>query len=154
MKLLEHTTTAWLLPRLSCRDQTAAVREMVAALAASGMVRDPEQLLRELIAREQDASTAVGHGIAIPHARSSQVVRLCLAAATLAKPLPVAGDDGQPIDVLFLLVGADGQSVALLRVLARLARMVKHDTFLAALRGAATPQQMRQALADHDDRHV
>jgi mannitol/fructose-specific phosphotransferase system IIA component (Ntr-type) len=143
-----------MLPRESSPDWATAVQRLVGVLAASQTVREPERLLERILARELEDSTSVGHGVSIPHARTRQVDRVCLAVMSLTAPIPTAADDPRPVDILFLLVGPESDPAAMLRVLARLARLVKHESLLADLRAAASPAQMLAVLAEHDARHA
>ena len=150
MNLTDYTTEAAFLPHLKCADLTGAVRELVGTLAADGVTGDPEQLVDDILRREREGSTAVGGGLVIPHARSSAVTRVRLAVATLAEPLAVGAADGRPADVVLLLVGPMGDPRLMLRVLARMARLVRQRTLLDDLRAAADADSLRQALAGAD----
>ncbi len=146
MELLDYTTPAGFLPRLECKDLDDVIDRLVQVLVAAGAVGDPAGLTAEIRRREQETSTAIGGGLAVPHARFPAVKTLRLAAATLAPPLEIPAADDQPVDVVVLIVGPVGDSRLMLRVLARLARLVHQGRFLADLRRAATPAQMAAAF--------
>ena len=154
MKLLDYTQESGLLPALECRDRTEAIRLLVAGLVASGTVAEPELLLEEILLREQEGSTAIGGGLSIPHARFRSVQRVQLAVATLATPLEIFSEDGQPVDVIILIVGPVGDPRQMLRVLARLARLVKQGTFLDDLRVANTPAGMLEVIGAAEGRYA
>ena len=80
-------------------------------------------------------------------ARHAAVPEVRVAVATLADPLEVPSEDGQPVDVVILLVGPDGDPRQMLRVLARLARAVKSTAFLDGLREAGGAADLRSAFA-------
>ncbi len=154
MKLLDYTQESGLLPALECRDRTEAIRLLVAGLVASGTVAEPDLLVEEILLREQEGSTAIGGGLSIPHARFRSVQRVQLAVATLATPLEILSEDGQPVDVIILIVGPVGDPRQMLRVLARLARLVKQGTFLDDLRAASTPAGMLEVIGTAEGRYA
>jgi len=147
MKLKDYTTDDAFLPHVKCASVREVVADLVAALAASGEVRDEESVVAEVMRREAEGSTAIGGGLVIPHARHAAVPRVRMAVATLAEPLDIPSEDGRPVDVVILLVGPDGDPRQMLRVLARLARVVKSEEFVDALRAAADAAGLRESFA-------
>ncbi len=144
MKLSDYTTESGFLPKLKC----GSVEEAVAHLVAEVGTPDPQGLVRDVMHRETEGSTSVGGGLVIPHARSRHAPRLRIAVATLGEPLPVPADDGRPVDVVILLVGPLGDPRQMLRILARLARLVKQGGFVDDLRRAATAADLSRAFAN------
>jgi len=154
MKLLDYTQESGLLPALECRDRTEAIRLLVAGLVEAGTVAEPDLLVEEILLREQEGSTAIGGGLSIPHARFRSVQRVQLAVATLTTPLEILSEDGRPVDVIILIVGPVGDPRQMLRVLARLARLVKQGTFLDDLRAASTPAGMLEVIGSAEGRYA
>jgi len=146
MNLLDYTVDAGFLTRLPCKSVEAAVARLVAQLVECGDVSSGEGLLREVMRREEEGSTAIGGGLVIPHARYQDVHRVQVAVATLAEPLDIPSEDGKPVDIIILLVGPQKAPRQMLRVLARLARLVRQDSFLQSLREAGTSDQLRAAF--------
>lgn len=150
MKLLEYTTESGFLPRIKCEDIAEGVAVLVESLQSSGRIRDPEQAVADVLRREKEGSTAIGGGLAIPHARSQAVSEVSVAVATLEQPIAIDSEDGSRVDVLILLVGPDGDPRLMLRVLARLARLVKQPSFLDGLRRAETARDVQSVFAQLD----
>jgi mannitol/fructose-specific phosphotransferase system IIA component (Ntr-type) len=146
MKLLDYTIENGFLPQIKCDTVEAVVQALVEQLVSGGEATDPDALLAEILRREEEGSTAIGGGLVIPHARFHGVRRVLVAVATLAEPLDIPTADGKPVDVVILLVGPDGDPRRMLKVLARLARLVKQDNFLATLRKCTTPRSLRLAF--------
>ena len=150
MKLLDYTIESGFLPHIKCGDVTDAVSQLVQSLADAGHVSNSQALVDEVMRREEEGSTAIGGGLVIPHARSAEVQQVQVAVATLIDPLQVPAEDNQPVDVVILLIGPEGDPRLMLRVLARLARLVKHSSFLDLLRGSGTPDELRAVFAQLD----
>ncbi|MFO7652352.1 MAG: PTS sugar transporter subunit IIA [Candidatus Krumholzibacteriia bacterium] len=148
MRLVDYTSVHSFLPRQDSPDLTDAVKRLVDSFAAAGAVREPARLLEEIMRREQEGSTALASGLAIPHARADLVDTLHLGVATLAHPVEPGNETPAPIDVVILIVGPRGDPRHMLRILARLARVVKHGALLPRLRDSSTPEAMREALLD------
>lgn len=148
MDLLDFTTPDGFLPRLDCNSLGEAVEQLVERLAAGGDVSSPDLLAQEVMRREIEGSTAIGGGLVIPHARFSGVRAVCLGVATLVEPLDLSAEDGRPVDIVILLVGPQKDPRQMLRVLARLARLVRQDAFLQSLRKAESADELQAAFAE------
>ena len=146
MNLLDYTIDTGFLSQLKCESLTEVVAHLVAPLAAAGEVANSDALVAEVMRREVEGSTAVGGGLVIPHARMSQVTSLRIVLGTIATPLDLAAVDERAVDVAILLVGPLGDSRQMLRVLARLARLVKDAQFLDTLRGAQSSDNLRDTF--------
>ncbi len=111
-------------------------------LAQGGEITDVGPLVQEVMRREGEGSTAIGGGLVIPHARFSGVPEVRIAVATLAEPLDIPSEDGRLVDVVILLVGPKEDPRQMLRVLARLARLVRNGSFLDGLRNATDAAEL------------
>ncbi len=147
MNLRDYTIQTGFLPQLKCESLGQAVACLVATHAEAGIVAEPDELVTEVMRRETEGSTAVGGGLVIPHARCAQVTEVHIAVATLADAVDLGAADGRPVDIAILLIGPSGDPLLMLRVLARLARLVKDDSFLDGLRQATTAAELRTAFS-------
>lgn len=147
MELMDYTTPGAFLPRIQSGNLNEAVTRLVNLVLDRGDAQAVEDLVGEVMRREQEGSTALGGGLVIPHARFHGVREVRLAVATLADPVAIPTEDGRPVDIVILLVGPEGDPRQMLRVLARLARLVRHDSFLRGLREAATAADLQAAFA-------
>jgi PTS system nitrogen regulatory IIA component len=121
---------------LHAADKAQALAELAARAAALGGLA-PQTILDALMARERLGSTAMGQGIAIPHARLSPGPRCIYGVfARLAKPLPFDAVDDAPVDLLLLLVGPEGAGSDYLQALACAARLLRDPERAARLRRA------------------
>lgn len=147
MNLRDYTIQTGFLPQLKCESLGQAVASLVATHAEAGVVTASDELVTEVMRREAEGSTAVGGGLVIPHARCAQVSEVHIAVATLAEGLDLNAGDGREVDIVILLIGPSGDPRQMLRVLARLARLVKHDSFLDGLRQATSAAELIEAFA-------
>ena len=122
-------------------DATAAdKKKLLAELARkAGAIVDvlPERLLAELVKREELGSTGMGGGVAIPHARFHQVTKPFGMLIRLRKPLDFDAVDGEPVDLVFLLLLPEAAAAGdQLGALALIARKLRNPKIVATLRQA------------------
>ena len=93
-----------------------ALQALLDALAADGCLKDKETFRQEVFAREEKGGTAVGGGLAIPHAKSRGVARPALAAMTLAEGIDWQAPDGAPVRLVFVIAApADARPTCMWR---------------------------------------
>ncbi len=95
-------------------------------------------------------STGIGQGVAVPHTRHSKVDRLVGTVALSRKGVDFAALDGDPVDVLFLLVSPPNQPGDHLRALENISRHLKDERFVSFLRQAKTREQVVDLLEEAD----
>lgn len=107
----------------------------------------PDRLLAELRKREELGSTGVGGGVALPHARFHQVGKPIGMLLRLRKPIKFDAVDGEPVDIVFLLLLPENPEGEQLGALAAIARMLRKPEITAALRKARDCSEMYRTLA-------
>lgn len=128
--------------------QMDAIDQLVALQDASGNISDKEGYKKGILAREEEFSTAVGDGIAIPHAKVAAVKRPGLAAMTVPGGVEWNAPDGAPADLMFMIAAPEGEANTHLEMLANLSAMLMHEDFANALRAAKTPQEFLKVIDD------
>ncbi|QQO10991.1 PTS sugar transporter subunit IIA [Breznakiella homolactica] len=128
----------------------AALAQAVEILAKNGKVPDSAGLLREVLSRESLAPTAIGEGVALPHALSASVPETMFAVLRLARAVDFGADDGGPVDIIFLIAGPRNETSAHLKLLSKLARLLHDEKFRAALRSAADGRSLAELLYEKD----
>jgi nitrogen PTS system EIIA component len=133
MPVLDFLTPDAIAPALRAGSKKHALQELSAhAARLTGL--DEREIFEALWQRERLGSTGIGDGIAIPHGKLPSVKRLFGFAARLDKPVDFEALDGQPVDLLFLLLAPEAAGADHLKALARIAR---------ALREPGTVERMR-----------
>jgi nitrogen PTS system EIIA component len=125
-------------------------QKLLAALArkaGSNLDVVPEHVLAELQKREELGSTGVGGGVALPHARFHQVGRPTGMLVRLRKPIDFDAVDGEPVDIVFLLLLPEAPDGEQLGALASIARKLRKPEITAALREARDGREMYRTLA-------
>jgi len=127
----------------------AVLRCMVERMHAAGVIGNREDALGRLVEREKVMSTGIGGGIAIPHARTPEVTRTVVALGRSVQGVEFNAIDGKPVEVVFLILGPPDSSAEHVKVLARIARLVKQPEFNAAVLQAETAEVIMQAVRRH-----
>ncbi len=112
------------IPALKVNGKKQALQEL-AAKAAELTGQNERAVLEVLMQREKLGSTAVGNGIAIPHGKLPKLERLFGLFARLGRPIDFEALDGQPVDLIFLLLAPEGAGADHLKALARVARLLR-----------------------------
>lgn len=113
---------------LKAREKLPALRELAATLKDHPNLSRPEAFFREVLARERSANTGLGHGVAMPHARSELCGDLVIAVGRSAAGIDYGSPDGVPVHLLFL-IGAPVQHTAPYhRLIVGLARLIESAT--------------------------
>jgi PTS system nitrogen regulatory IIA component len=122
---------------------------MVDRMHAAGVIGNKEDALGRLVEREKVMSTGIGGGIAIPHARTPGVTRTVVVLGRSVAGVEFDAVDGKPVEVVFLILGPPESSAEHVKVLARIARLVKQPEFHAAVLQAESAELVMQAVRRH-----
>jgi mannitol/fructose-specific phosphotransferase system IIA component (Ntr-type) len=149
--LTELLTPDRLVVPLAARDKQGIIAELVRLLVARGG-GDPASVLAAVEERESVLSTGIGLGVAIPHARCSAVRELVVVGGVAALPVPYDSIDGEPVRLFFLIVGPEASAGLHVKILSRIARLVRRDTVREQLVEAKTPDELYHLLVDAEAR--
>ncbi|MBR1829149.1 MAG: PTS sugar transporter subunit IIA [Atopobiaceae bacterium] len=127
-------------------NQMDAIDQLVALQDASGNINDKAAYKEGILAREAEFSTAVGDGIAIPHAKVAAVTKPGLAAMTVPGGVDWNAPDGEPADLMFMIAAPEGEANTHLEMLAKLSALLMHADFANALRRAHDAQEFLQII--------
>jgi PTS system nitrogen regulatory IIA component len=124
MALSDIVSLNAVIPALKVNGKKQAIQE-IAARAAELSGLGERTIFETLLQREKLGSTGIGHGIAIPHGKLPKLDRLFGLFARLDRPVDFESLDGQPVDLIFLLLAPEGAGADHLKALARVARLLR-----------------------------
>ena len=122
-------------------DKKDVLNQMVDLMAKSGKVSDKENYLSAVFAREEEGTTGVGDGIAIPHGRCTGVNKPGLAAMVLPQGVEYEALDDEPVNLIFLIAAPEGAGNVHITILSKLSMMLMDDTFTESLRKAKSVEE-------------
>ena len=122
------------------KDKDDVLNTMVDLMDKSGKISDKKLYLEAVRAREEEGTTGVGNGIAIPHGRCSGVKQAGLAAMSIKGGVEYNSLDGKPVDLVFLIAAPESSGNIHLEILSKLATMLMDDEFVSKLKNAMTTE--------------
>lgn len=129
-------------------DKAEAIGDAVRLLLAAGRTQSPDAVEEAVWAREATYSTGLGHGFAIPHCKTHGVDRPTLAVMKLAQPIEWGSMDGLPVStVLLLAIPASDTTGSHMKIFAKLARKLMHESFRESLNASTTPDSVLETLS-------
>ena len=146
MSLTDLIAPNAILPALKVNGKKQALQE-ISAKAAELTGQDERLIFETLMQREKLGSTGVGNGIAIPHGKLPKLPKLFGLFARLERPIDFEALDGQPVDLMFLLLAPEGAGADHLKALARVARMLRGPDIAAKLRYSGDTDALYSVIA-------
>ena len=142
-----------ILPALKVSTKRQALTELSerASLQCGLTARE---ILEALVQRERLGSTGIGNGIAIPHGKLAGVDRIFGVFARVEKPIDFESLDGEPVDLILLLIAPESAGADHLKALARGARMLRSPAITTRLRGTRDAGMIYATLADEPRPHA
>lgn len=136
---------------LAAADKPGVLRELTSLLAERAD-RDPAPLLAAVLEREAVLSTGIGHGIAIPHAKTPGVAGLSLVCGSTPTGIAFDALDGEPVRLFFLLIGPESAAGEHVKALSRIARLVRRQSVRDELLAAASPAEFHRVMVEAEER--
>ena len=123
----------------------------VELMAKSGKLSDVEKYREQVYAREEESTTGIGEGIAIPHGKCDEVKAPGLAAMVIKNGVEYESLDGEPVTLLFLIAAPNTKDNVHLDVLSKLSVMLMDENFTTSLRNAKSVEEFLQIIDAADE---
>ncbi len=136
-----------ILPAVKAQGKKQLLQELSQTLGKMLKV-DGRIIFETLLTREKLGSTGIGQGIAIPHGKLPSITRVQGLFARLVTPIEYDSLDGQPVDLVFVLLAPDHAGADHLKALARISRLLREQDKVAKLRGTATAEGLYAILTE------
>ncbi|MFH1097731.1 MAG: PTS sugar transporter subunit IIA [Candidatus Desantisbacteria bacterium] len=155
---------------LKAKDKNGIINELVDLLVKAGKITQGDVVIEAVLARENLMSTGIGHGVAIPHAKSDGSHNIdtvfnrlnqdntepiiVIAFGRSSRKIDFNAIDGEPVHLFFLLV-ASGESTSLhVKALARISRLLKHHYIRELLKEAKDAKSILEILKTEEAKHL
>ena len=133
------------------KSKSEALDQAVELMARSGKIDDVEAYRKQVYAREEESTTGIGEGIAIPHGKCAAVNKPGLAAMVIKDGVDFASLDDEPVTLLFLIAAPNTKDNVHLDVLSKLSVLMMDEDFSNGLRNAKTVEEFLQIIDQADD---
>ncbi len=158
MKIIDLLSVDAMIMDLKATEKSAAIKEMVHQLYQTGRINDQEMFESGIVARENQTSTGLGDGIAMPHSKNSAVVKPTVLFAKSNQGVDYESLDGQPTYLFFMIAAPEGANDTHLQALAGLSRLLLNPELIAQLKEATEPEEIMnlfdQAQKKYDEEHA
>lgn len=154
MRLAHYIRPELVLTDLSADGVEEVLRRIATHLKDAGAVPDEAELEEALLARERSHTTAMGHGMALPHATLAGLDEPILALALASRPLRFGPPDTEPVRIFFVLLSPPGRESEHIKLLARICRLVRHPGFVESLHEAGSGADALRVIEQVDEQHV
>src|SRR6266581_1579920 len=145
MPLIDLVAPTAVIPALKVTSKKQVLQEL-SAKAAKLTGQNERVIFETLLQREKLGSTGVGNGIAIPHGKLAKLERLFGLFARLDRPVDFEALDGQPVDLVFLLLAPESAGADHLKALARIARLLRDPDIARKLRESRDAEALYAVL--------
>jgi PTS system fructose-specific IIA component/PTS system nitrogen regulatory IIA component len=156
MNLSEFVVRETIVSDLAADTKEGAIREMVAGLTAAGHINnsDEEGAIQAILKREEQGTTGIGRGVAVPHTKHGSTKRLIGTIAVSRKGVDFSSLDGEPVQILFLLVSPTDRPGDHLRALETISRHLRNENFCRFLRQSKTKEQISELIEEADQNQL
>ena len=156
MKIMDFLSQDGISVDLRSANKTDAIKEIVDLLIGAGEVdkKDKAKVVELLMAREALGSTAIGHNVGIPHAKTDCVKDLIGAFGLSKRGVDFDSLDGEPVYIFFLLLAPQDSAGPHLKALARISRLIKDKYFRDTLRQAKDKKDVIRIIEAEDEKKV
>ncbi|MDD5730260.1 MAG: PTS sugar transporter subunit IIA [Candidatus Omnitrophica bacterium] len=154
MKIMDFLSKKAIISDVKSVKKDEVVKELVDALIAAGDIEKIHRgkIIDALMERESLGSTAIGQGIAIPHAKTDAVNKLVGAFGLSKKGVDFDSLDGEPVYIFFLLVAPQDSAGPHLKALARISRLFKDKYFRENLRVCEDDKAIIKTISQEDEK--
>lgn len=128
--------------------KSETIDQMVKLMVDGGNINDPEAYKKGVLLREEEGTTGIGEGIAIPHAKTDAVTSPGLAAMVVKNGVDYDALDGQPVNLIFLIAAPNTEDNIHLEVLSRLSMLLMDEEFQNNLKNAESIDGFLKVIDD------
>ncbi|MFH1440703.1 MAG: PTS sugar transporter subunit IIA [Candidatus Omnitrophota bacterium] len=156
MKITEFLSLKAILTDIKSTKKEDVIKELIDALINASDIdkRHRTKLIEALMSRESLGSTAIGQGVAIPHAKCDCVEKLVAAFGLSKKGVDFDSLDGEPAYIFFLLLAPQDSAGPHLKALARISRLLKDKYFRDSLRACEDDKSVLKIISQEDEKKV
>lgn len=136
---------------INATEKEGVITELVDLVAETGGLVDRDAALDAVLKRENERTTGIGYGLAIPHGKSGGCKKLVMAAGKPAQPVDFQSLDGRPVTFVVLLISPPDQTGPHIQALARISRLMNIEEFRDAVDKATTAVELHEAIKSHEN---
>ncbi|PRR76572.1 PTS fructose transporter subunit IIABC [Clostridium thermopalmarium] len=152
MKITELLSKDTIILNLKSKTKLEVIDELIDKLDTAGKLNDREEYKKAILKREEEFSTGVGDGVAIPHAKTSAVKLPSLAFGYSKEGIDYDSLDGQPAHIFFMIAGQDNADNEHLETLSRLSVMLMNEDFKRKIPTIKTEEDLLRIIDEQESK--
>lgn len=133
---------------LTGSDKTEALKQLMESVITNQLLTESDAFFEKIIEREKQSSTAIGLGVAIPHARMEGIDKIFIAVGRSKDGIDFTTPDGTPVHLIFL-IGVNSSQSEYLKILSRISWLIRNDNFRKKLFSVSTISDIYCLLKEH-----
>jgi len=153
MKIIDFLKEKAIIPDLKSTDKEGVIKELVSLLERNGEIPGKEKIAKVILEREKLGSTGIGQGIAVPHAKTDDVKQIVIAFGLSQRGVNFESLEGEPVYILFLVLAPIGSIGIHLKVLAKVARLLKDKAFRNSIRSCKGAKEIFRVIKKEDEKN-
>ncbi len=153
MKISDFLSKEFFIPELKSSDKNEAINELIDLFSSDPRVEDIEDVRKNVFEREKIMSTGIGKGFAVPHGKSDSIKEIIAAFGRSTKGIDFEAMDGQPVNLIFLIVGRNDSISIHIKLLSRISRMMNKDDFRNRLLNAANAEELYKVFIEEESNY-
>ncbi|MFH2035293.1 MAG: PTS sugar transporter subunit IIA [Candidatus Zixiibacteriota bacterium] len=146
MKLSKFCSEDLITFDLKSNDKESVLKELVEMTSSSKLVKDVDELLKDVQEREELVTTGVGYGVAFPHAKTKSTKGIVIAFGRSVKGIDFDAMDHKPVNLFFLIAAPEDAIGAHLNVMARLSYIMKSEENRQKMLEVTSPGELLQMI--------
>lgn len=154
MRITDLLDARSILLDASPKSKSEALDQIVDLMVKSEKINDKEAYRKQVYAREEESTTGIGEGIAIPHGKCDAVIKPGLAAMVVKDGVDFDSLDGEPVTLMFLIAAPNTEDNIHLDVLSKLSVLLMNEEFTESLRNAKTVEEFMNIINDADEKEA
>ena len=154
MRITDLLDARSILLNASPKSKNEALDQIVDLMVKSEKINDKEAYRKQVYAREEESTTGIGEGIAIPHGKCDAVTKPGLAAMVVKDGVDFDSLDGEPVTLMFLIAAPNTEDNIHLDVLSKLSVLLMNEEFTESLRNAKTVEEFMNIINDADEKEA
>ena len=154
MRITDLLDARSILLDASPKSKSEALDQIVDLMVKSEKINDKEAYRKQVYAREEESTTGIGEGIAIPHGKCDAVTKPGLAAMVVKDSVDFDSLDGEPVTLMFLIAAPNTEDNIHLDVLSKLSVLLMNEEFTESLRNAKTVEEFMNIINDADEKEA
>ena len=136
------------------KSKSEALDQIVDLMVKSEKINDKEAYRKQVYAREEESTTGIGEGIAIPHGKCDAVTKPGLAAMVVKDGVEFDSLDGEPVTLMFLIAAPNTEDNIHLDVLSKLSVLLMNEEFTESLRNASSVEEFMSIINEADEKEA